>query len=318
MQALGCRGFFVSWFCGLSQKGVLWDSFQSNPVLAWHGDCPRLEIVASTHGYHWKHCYRFTKFAYRITDTLLKEHFMKSLPFHIKDRKHLANVIAAERKKGTPDLLIETLRRDGLDYLAQSRSEKARKKQLEHMWNEHIVPLRTERKRVVASLAYKTHNQNNADPRQMALKAYRKVLDTLLSRMEREASGRPFDDRPTVSPIEYAKMKNAPNGGEHWTDFVPTHIKQRVIAMFDEIPYTPKARRKIPFERVIGDELHDIKKERLIRRTEKELVRCKQDVLLNPRDEAMRERVQRIEDALDKIDQLETGEFVPTTWQGLL
>jgi hypothetical protein len=243
---------------------------------------------------------------------------MKRLPFYIKDRKHLANIIAAERKKGTPDLLIENLRRDGLDFLAQSRSEKARQKKLAQMWNEHIMPLRTERKRVVASLAYKTHNHNNADPRQMALKAYRKVLDTLLSRMEREASGRPFDDRPTVSPIEYAKMKNATNGGEHWTDFVPTHIKQRVIAMFDEIPYTPKARRKIPFERVVGAELHDLQKERLIRRTEKELIRCKQDVLLNPRDDAMRARVQRIEDALAKIDQLETGEFVPTTWQGLM
>jgi hypothetical protein len=235
----------------------------------------------------------------------------------IKDRNHLANILAAERKKGTPDLLIEQMRRDGLDVLAKKKSNNARRKQLERMWHEHILPLQAEKKRVVASLAYPTHNRNNADPRQMALKAYLRVLDELLKRMKREASGKPFDDRPTMSPVEYAKMKNATNGGEHWTDFVPLHIKQRVCQMFDEVPRTPKARRKIPFERVVGVELHNLQKDRLIKRTEKELMRCKQDVLLNPRDDAMRERVQRIEDALDKIDRLESGEFVPTTWHGL-
>ena len=152
----------------------------------------------------------------------------------------------------------------------------------------------------------------------MALKAYLKVIDTLLGKMRREATCVPFEDRPTMSPTEYAKAKNAPNNGEHWTDFVPTHIKQRVVAMFDAIPYTPKARRKIPFERVVGIELHELQKERLIRRTEKELVRCKQDALLNPSEaELLRERIQKIEKALDKIEKLEPDEFVPTTWHGL-
>jgi hypothetical protein len=234
------------------------------------------------------------------------------------NRNQLANKIAAERKKGTPELLIEQMKREGMDAIAKKKSENARRKQLERMWHEHIDPLQNEKKRVVASLAYPTHNKNNADPRQMALKAYLRVIDELLKRMRREASGIAFDDRPTMSPIEYAKTKNASNGGEHWTDFVPTHVKQRVCQMFDEVPHTPKARRKIPFERVVGVELHELRKDRLIRRTEKELVRCKQDVLLNPRDEAMRERVQRIEQALDKIDRLEQHEPVPTTWHGLL
>jgi hypothetical protein len=234
------------------------------------------------------------------------------------NRNQLANKIAAERKKGTPELIIEQMKREGMDAIAKKKSDNARRKQLERMWHEHILPLQTEKKRVVASLAYPTHNQNNADPRQMALKAYLRVIDELLKRMRREASAVPFDDRPTMSPIEYAKMKNATNGGEHWTDFVPTHIKQRVCQMFDDVPHTPKARRKIPFERVVGVELHNLLKDRLIKRTEKELVRCKQDVLLNPRDEAMRERVQRIEDALAKIERLEPNEPVPATWHGLI
>jgi hypothetical protein len=87
--------------------------------------------------------------------------------------------------------------------------------------------------------------------------------------------------------------------------------------MFDAVPHTPKARRKIPFERIVGIELHNLLKDRLIRRTEKELIKCKQDVLLNPNNEKLPERVQRIEQALDKIEKLEPNEPVPTTWHGL-
>ena len=88
--------------------------------------------------------------------------------------------------------------------------------------------------------------------------------------------------------------------------------------MFDAVPHTPKARRKIPFERIVGAELHTLLKDRLIRRTEKELIRCKQDVLLNPHEaQALQERVRHIEQALDKIDKLDPNEPVPTTWHGL-
>lgn len=236
----------------------------------------------------------------------------------IKTKKQLEwNLLAAEYKKGTPHDVIERIRQEGLDYLAKRKSDNARRKQLDRMWYEHLTPLLEERKRVVASLAYTGHNRNNADPRQMALKAYKKVLDELLRRMKREAIGVPFDDRPALTPMEYAKVKNVPNGGEHWTDFVPAHIKQRVVAMFDAVPHTPKARRKIPFERIVGIELHNLRKERLTRRTEKELVKCKQDLLLSPHKDGLRERIERMETALEMIDALDQHEPVPMTWQGL-
>jgi len=234
------------------------------------------------------------------------------------NRTQLANMRAAARRSKQPEIVVEALWRDGLAFIAKRKSENARRKQLGNMWHVHLEPLKLERKRVVASLAYPNHNKNNADPRQMALKAYKVVLDELLRRMNRESRGVPFDDRPTMTPVEYAKLKNAPNNGEHWTDFVPSHIKQRIVELFNVIPHTPKARRKIPFERIIGVEMHNIRKDRLIRRTEKELQRAKQDVLLNPENDAVLERVQRIEDALERIDKLEPNEPVPTTWHGLL
>lgn len=234
------------------------------------------------------------------------------------NRTMLANMRAAARRNNQPEIIVEALWRDGLDFIAKRKSENARNKQLENMWHVHLAPLKLERKRVVASLAYTNHNKNNADPRQMALKAYKKVLDELLSRMNREARGVPFNDRPTMTPVEYAKHKNAPNNGEHWTDFVPSHIKQRVLELFSAVPHTPKARRKIPFERVIGVEMHNLRKDRLTVRTEKELQRAKQDVLIDPDNDAVLERVQRITKALALIDKLDPNAPVPTTWHGLL
>jgi len=233
------------------------------------------------------------------------------------NRTQLANMRAAARRSKQPEIVVEALWRDGLAFIAKRKAGNARRKQLGNMWHVHLEPLKLERKRVVASLAYPNHNKNNADPRQMALKAYKTVLDELLRRMKRESRGVPFDDRPTMTPVEYAKHKNAPNNGEHWTDFVPSHIKQRIVELFNAVPHTPKARRKIPFERVIGVEMHNLRKDRLIRRTEKELRQAKQDVLLNPENDAVLERVQRIEDALERIDKLEPNDPVPTTWHGL-
>ena len=233
-------------------------------------------------------------------------------------RIQLANMRAAARKAQQPEALIDAMWREGLEFLAKRKSENARRKQLSNLWYVHLEPLKTERKRVVASLAYPNHNRNNADPRQMALKAYKKVLDELLRRMKRESKGIPFDGRPTMTPAEYVKQKNVPNNGEHWTDFVPAHIKQKVFDLFDAVPHTPKARRKIPFERVIGIELHNLRKERLLRRTEKELVKCKQDALINPDDEALQKRVQQIEDALVAIERLDPNEPVPSTRYGLI
>lgn len=232
-------------------------------------------------------------------------------------RPKLATIAANARRNHATDAEIESLWEAGLAFIAKRKSDNARRKQLTNLWYVHLVPLQAERKRVVASLAYPTHNRNNADPRQMALKAYKKVLDELLSRFKREASGVPLSTRPTMTPPQYVKAKNVPNNGEHWTDYVPSHIKQRIVEMFDAIPHTPKARRKIPFERVIGEDLHKERKERLIRRTEKELIKCKQDLLINPNDDHMRDRVARMEEALDKIEQLDENEPVPTTWHGL-
>ena len=114
-----------------------------------------------------------------------------------------------------------------------------------------------------------------------------------------------------LTPMQYDNTK------KHWTDYVPQHIKDRVCLLFDSIPHHPKQKVKHPFPRTMPEEQHARLKRRLIERTEKDLRRAKQDVLLNPDNEDTQELVKRIKQALTYIDKLEPNEPVPTTWHGL-
>ena len=68
----------------------------------------------------------------------------------------------------------------------------------------------------------------------------------------------------------------------------------------------------------MGIELHELKMSRLIRRTEIELAKHKQELSIDSNNNPLRERIQRIESALAEIKKIEVNEYVPTSWQGLL
>ena len=77
------------------------------------------------------------------------------------NRTELMNSLAVARRRGVPEPIIEDMRRDGLDEIARRKSLNAMRIKVEGMWREKILPLQEEKKRVVASLAYPTHNRNN-------------------------------------------------------------------------------------------------------------------------------------------------------------
>lgn len=225
--------------------------------------------------------------------------------------KELHNHFMRMLKAGHHKLEVEAIRNVVHEQRAQRKSERARRKQVERLWKDLLEPLMSERKRVLASLAYEPDKDfSEQSPRTIAFLAYQEVLDTLRNRMQVEKT------QGKRTPQAYVKDKHIPNGGEHWTDYVPTHIRQRILALFDDIPHTPKAKRKVPFERVVGVELHNKLKDRLLLRTTKDLLRANQDNLLNPSQEAQ-ELVDKIKHALERIDKLEPTEPVPTTWHGL-
>lgn len=224
-------------------------------------------------------------------------------------RRELANHFAALLNKGTPRLVVNEMRDTVLRQKEDLRRHRIHLTQQETLWGEVIKPLQTERRNVRASLKYNA--DDDADPRVEAFRAYEFVLAEVYNRLIQ------LKNKGDFTPSTYAKEKNLPNHGVHWSDFVPLHIKTRISMLFDAVPHTPKARRKIPFERLVTEDIHDKRKRRLVNRTTKELLHANQDHALCPTQDT-EARVNKLKKALAAIERLESNEPVPATWHGLL
>ena len=227
-------------------------------------------------------------------------------------RRELANHFAAMLNKGTPRLVVNEIRDIVLTQKEKLRRQRIHEAQQNILWGELIKPLQAERRSVRASLKYERGlHVPDGEARLEALHAYGAVLSEVylrITKLKREAK---------FTPSTYAKEKNLPNHGLHWTDFVPLHIKQRIVEAFDEIPHKPKAKRKIPFERVVTEDIHIKRKRRLLERTTKELLHANQDHAIEPTPETQ-QRVHTLKQALRAIEHLDPTEPVPTTWHGLI
>jgi len=201
---------------------------------------------------------------------------------------------ALSRRHDSPET-IELIKTQVREMRKNLKVARAHKRQLDHTWGEFIAPLIHERKVVRSMLGYKL--AKSGDARTLALQAYIQVLDTLRSRLEllkREKSQTPMQLYPERT---------------HWCDHVPAHIRERVITLFDDIPPVVRAKRKRPFERTVPAILHNKQRDRLYRRTLKDLGRAQSEG-----NEAL---IAQISQALDTIKRLPQGEPVPATWHGL-
>ena len=227
-------------------------------------------------------------------------------------RRELANHFAELLNKGTPRLVVNAMRDVVLEQKEKLRRHRIHETQQETLWGEVIKPLQTERRNVRASLRYERGQVvPDADPRVEAFKAYELVLAEVYNRIIQ------LKNRGDFTPSTYAKEKNLPNRGLHWTDFVPVRIKTRIADLFDAVPHTPKAKRKVPFERIVPEDIHDKRRRRLVNRTTKELLHANQDHALSPTQDT-EARVAKLRQALAAIDRLEPNEPVPSTWHGLV
>lgn len=208
----------------------------------------------------------------------------------------------------TPPFQAEHIKKIVAEQQAQRKSENARSKQLRRLWDEFMQPLNTERENVMGMLRYK--RAENDEARREALEAYLTVLNALKAKMINHCK----QDRKT--PTMIASDKNLPNEGKHWTDWIPEKIKRRVLDLFDNIERKPKAKIKIPFQRLIPAELHAKQIARLKARTLKELAIAEQALEIDP-DEDKEAKVRQMKYALDLMDALDEDEPVPATWHGL-
>lgn len=264
-------------------------------------------------------------------------------------RNHLAKRFPAQRPVELAEIerIIATVQIQQREALVQ----KGEKREHGRMWRELLNPCKNELRIVERMLAY------NSDPdteRTTALTDYRTVLQKLLIKFEvakrtpeaKELTARQVSEAhelkkrtiagmpvPTVrphykTPRDLAQEASRPNGGTHWTDWVAPSAKARVTALFEAIPHTPHAKRKVPFERTIPKQDWAKLRNRLLKRTTKELDAAefalkRAEMELDPtledtikKVEKRRATVGKIKQALTIINDMPEGEAMPVTWHG--
>lgn len=181
-------------------------------------------------------------------------------------------------------------------------------------WRPLLEGLRMERESLRSMRNYRSTSGSRGQrvPNQeeiTALDGYAMVLDKLHSEFE-------LHKRNLVTPAVLARERGLPNGGIHWTDWIKDKFKERVRLLFDAIPYRAGAKVKHPFPRRTDPKSTEKLKARLHNRTLKEHGIAEQNHQLNP-TERSKAKLDKMNEALRRIDRLSPTDPVPRTWSGL-
>jgi hypothetical protein len=188
------------------------------------------------------------------------------------------------------------------------RVEKITRANRKTEWAKVLVPLRYELNNAKVGRAY---NGDTCPHRIEAFDAYIAVMEKLNAMLAHPAKVL------EKTPIQMAMAKNLPNNGEHWTDWIPLRIKTPISEAFEAIPHKAKAKRKVPFLRTVTPDLHTKAKERLLKKTQKEIETLETRVRINPTEERQ-DRLKKMKQALKIIEDMDDGVFIPASWRGIV
>ena len=201
----------------------------------------------------------------------------------------------------------ENIKATVLRQKAAMRADQAQRIKVQAEWQPLLEGLRMERESLRSMRKYKAGQR---DPEMItALEGYGLVLD----RLHEEFIGH---IRNRTTPAVIARQRDLPNGGIHWADWVKDKFKERIRLLFEAIPYARGAKTKTPFLRTTTAKSNERLKARLKARTLKEHGIAEQNQSLNP-TERSKERVDKLTEALRRIDKLTPTDPVPRTWSGL-
>jgi hypothetical protein len=201
---------------------------------------------------------------------------------------------------------------------SQRRAEKIAATHRKKLWAVLLRDLNYEYNNIRQGIKYaKTQTQPE---RLLAFESYLLIVERVRDEIE-AAQANPEVPKPT--PSAYSQWINAkakrqiPNNGIHWTDWVPAGVKLKALALFDAIPHTPKAKRKIPFQRTQRPIKNNPALTRLIKRTEKEIAYVKQELDIAPTHPVIRLKYAQMQKALARMHEMKPSEAVPHTWHGV-
>lgn len=203
---------------------------------------------------------------------------------------------------------IERIKIEVADLKETLRVTRITRTQRKAEWYNVLQPLRYEINNAKVGMKY--GGENSPQERTLAFGEYIRVMEKLLAMLD--APYKALDH----TPIQIARDKGLPNDGEHWTDWIPARVKDKVSLLFADIPVTPKGKRKTPFQRTMLPHQHETAKVRLLTKTRKEMETLERQIQINPTD-ARLDKLKRIKRALKIIETLDKNEAVPATWTKL-
>ena len=267
------------------------------------GDTKRAELgAARVLDWHWSWILN------KIKDTNMDTSYNRYLSYTQRElQAHL------DKQRDTmPDDLRADIMRQVRDERTRLRSVKAKERAMSAAWGEIMRPLKSEL-RIVVNMGRYTSKTYHVPERSKAIAEYRAVLEKAVRLLTKHQAG-------DYTPRALAKLKNVPNDGAHWVDWIPESVRVTVTLMFEAIPHHFKAKAKVPFERRTIDDKRDVLIRRLARTVKEELGRAYKDLANDPDEYDNQDHhayIRRMELAQQAIIALPDDAYVPATWQGL-
>lgn len=203
---------------------------------------------------------------------------------------------------------IERIKGEVLELKETLRVSRITRTQRKAEWDKVLQPLRYEINNAKVGMKY--GGEKVSPERVQAFSEYIRVMEKLLAMLD--APFKALDH----TPIQIARDKGLPNDGEHWTDWIPARVKDKIALLFDAVPITPRGKRKTPFQRTMLPDQFNKAKTRLLTKTRKEMETLERQATIKPTD-ARTAKLAQMRRAVKIIEALDKNEAVPATWTKL-
>jgi hypothetical protein len=202
---------------------------------------------------------------------------------------------------------IERIKAEVADLKESLRVTRITRTQRKAEWDKVLQPLRYEINNARVGMRY---GGEKSPQRIAAFSEYIRIMEKLIAMLD--APSKALDH----TPIQIARDKGLPNDGEHWTDWIPARVKDKISLLFDAVPVVPRGKRKTPFQRTMLPHQHETAKVRLLTKTRKEMESLERKAGIQPTD-ARTAKLAQMRRAIKIIETLDKNEAVPATWTKL-
>ena len=203
---------------------------------------------------------------------------------------------------------IERIKGEVLELKETLRVSKITRTQRKAEWDKVLQPLRYEINNAKVGMKY--GGEKVSPERVLAFSEYIRIMEKLVAMLD--APSKALDH----TPIQIARDKELPNDGEHWTDWIPSRVKDKIALLFDAVPVVPRGKRKTPFQRTMLPHQHETAKVRLLTKTKREMETLMRQADINPTVKRL-DKIKQMKRAIKIIETLDNNEAVPATWTKL-